>query len=141
MIEEIPVLKIGPILMVTIQTDLHDRMAEELQASILETIKKTGASAVLIDITALQVVDSFISRVLGDTARMARIMNTKVVLVGMRPAVTMTLLEMGLELPGVETAIDIESGLEKLGYELRKIHERNEVAIHPANKEQHDENN
>ncbi len=141
MIEEIPVLKIGPILMITIQTDLHDRMAEELQVSILESINKTDASAVLIDITALPVVDSFISRVLGDTARMARIMNTKVVLVGMRPAVTMTLLEMGLELPGVETAIDIESGLEKLGYELRKIHERHEVAIHPANKEQHDENN
>ena len=119
MIEEIPVLKIGPILMVTIQTDLHDRLAEELQSALLKKLQTTGASAVLIDITALQIVDSFIGRVLSETARMARIMNAKVVLVGMRPAVAMTLLEMGLELTDIDSAMDVESGLEKLGYELR----------------------
>lgn len=121
MIEEIPILKIGPILMVTIQTDLHDRLAEELQIALLEKLKATGALAVLIDITALQIVDSFIGRVLSETARMARIMNAKVVLVGMRPAVAMTLLEMGLELTDIDSAMDVESGLEKLGYELRKM--------------------
>ncbi len=124
MIEEIPVLKIGPVLMVTIQTDLHDRMAEELQDTILERVGGTGASAVLIDITALQTVDSFIGRILSETARMARVMNAKVVLVGMRPPVTMTLLEMGLEISDVETAIDIETGLSKLGYALREIEKK-----------------
>ncbi len=121
MIDHIPVLKIGPILMVTIQTDLHDRMAEDLQTSILENIAETGSPAVMIDITALEMVDSFIGRVLSDTARAARIMNARVVLVGMRPAVTMTLLEMGLELTDVETAIDVDSGLEKLGYRLNHV--------------------
>ena len=121
MIEEIPVLKIGPILMVTIQTDLHDRLAEELQIALLNKLKATGALAVLIDITAMQIVDSFIGRVLSETAQMASIMNAKVVLVGMRPAVAMTLLEMGLELTGIDSAMDVERGLEKLGYELRKI--------------------
>ncbi len=82
--------------MVTIQVELHDRMAEDLQRSILEKIDKTGASAVLIDITALEIVDSFIGRVLSESARMARLMGARLVLVGMRPAVTMTLLEMGL---------------------------------------------
>ncbi len=121
MIEEIPILKIGPILMVTIQTDLHDRLAEELQIALLNKLKATGALAVLIDITAMQIVDSFIGRVLSETAQMASIMNAKVVLVGMRPAVAMTLLEMGLELTGIDSAMDVERGLEKLGYELRKI--------------------
>jgi rsbT antagonist protein RsbS len=121
MIEEIPVLKIGPILMVTIQFDLHDRLAEELQSALLKKLKATGALAVLIDITVLQIVDSFIGRVLSETARMARIMNAKVVLVGMRPAVALTLLEMGLELTDIDSAMDVESGLEKLGYELRKM--------------------
>ncbi len=121
MIEHIPILKIGSVLMVTIQIELHDRMAENLQMSILDEIKNTGATAVLIDITALETVDSFIARVLSETARMALVLNTRVVLVGMRPAVTMTLLEMGLELSDLETAIDIESGLLKLGYVLRPV--------------------
>ncbi len=128
MMEEIPVLKIGPVLMVTIQTDLHDRLAEELQSALLEKLRATGAAAVLIDITALQIVDSFIGRVLSETARMARIMNARVVLVGMRPAVAMTLLEMGLELTDIDSAMDVESGLEKLGYELRQL-DRNEKVM------------
>ncbi len=135
MIEEIPVLKIGPVLMVTIQTDLYDRMSEELQNTILERVWSTGASAVLIDITALQTVDSFIGRILSETARMARIMNAKVVLVGMRPPVTMTLLEMGLEIPDVETAIDIETGLNKLGYALREMDKKEGEGETRKNKE------
>jgi len=135
MIEEIPVLKIGPVLMVTIQTDLHDRLSEELQNTILERVWSTSASAVLIDITALQTVDSFIGRILSETARMARIMNAKVVLVGMRPPVTMTLLEMGLEIPDVETAIDIETGLNKLGYALREIEKKEDEGEARKNKE------
>ncbi|MCD4784898.1 MAG: STAS domain-containing protein [Candidatus Eremiobacteraeota bacterium] len=119
--EQIPILKIGPVLIVTIQTELHDRKAEELQEAILRRIQKTGASVVTVDITALEIVDSFIGRVLSETARMAKIMDTRVVLVGMRPAVTITLLEMGLELEGIDSAIDIEDGLKKLGFELRKI--------------------
>lgn len=121
MIEEIPVLKIGPLLIVTIQTELHDRMASKVQRAILERVEETGATAVLIDITALEIVDSFIGRVLSETAHMARVMNARVVLVGMRPAVTMTLLEMGMEMPHIEAALDIEAGLSKLGYELRRI--------------------
>ncbi len=135
MIEQIPVLKIGPILMVSIQTDLHDRMAEDLQTSILESIEKTGSPAVMIDITALEMIDSFIARVLSDTARAARIMNARVVLVGMRPAVTITLLEMGLELPGIETAIDVENGLERLGYELNHIDRSSETAMSQGEEE------
>ena len=135
MIGQIPVLKIGPILMVSIQTDLHDRMAEDLQTSILESIEKTGSPAVMIDITALEMVDSFIGRVLTETARAARILNARVVLVGMRPAVTITLLEMGLELPGIETAIDVENGLERLGYEINHIDRSSETAMNQGGEE------
>ena len=121
--ETIPVLKIGSFLMVSIQTDLHDSLAEQLQDTILYEIKATQAKAVLIDITALDIVDSFIARVLSETAQMAGVMNAEVVLVGMRPAVTMTLVDMGLTLPGIKTAINVELGLRKLGYELRSINE------------------
>ncbi len=121
--ESIPVLRLGPILMVSIQVDLHDSMAEKLQDEILYKVQQIEAEALLIDITALEIVDSFIARVLSDTAAMVSIMNAKVVLVGMSPAVTMTLVEMGMGLPNVKTAIDIESGLQKLGYELLRIHQ------------------
>ncbi len=121
--EQIPVLKIGPVLFASIQTELHDRTAEDLQMSIMEKIHATGASAVMIDITALQVVDSFIGRVLSETARMAQTMSARIVLVGMRPAVTMTLLEMGLHIPGAEMAIDVEMGLKKIGYSIVSLDE------------------
>lgn len=144
--EQIPVLKIGPVLMVTIQSDLHDRMAENLQGAILARIEATGVEAVLIDITALEMVDSFIGRVLSETARMSKIMNTTVVLVGMRPAVTMTLLEMGLELTGIEAAIDVEGGLKKLGFELvrtgrKKKGDGEEAVIEVEEEEPADGNN
>lgn len=119
--DTIPVLKIGSFLMVSIQTDLHDSLAQQLQDTILYKIRDTQAKAVLIDITAMEIVDSFIARVLSETAQMASVMDAQVVLVGMRPAVTMTLVDMGMTLPGVQTAIDVETGLRKLGYELRPI--------------------
>ncbi len=118
---EIPILKVGPVLLVSVQTELNDRVATELQESLLTRIKATGATGTLIDITALDVVDSFIGRVLSETAKMARIMDTKVVLVGMRPAVAITLLEMGLDLPDVEAEGDVEAGLKALGYALREL--------------------
>lgn len=125
----IPVLKIGPILMVSIQKELYDSVAQQLQDTILYKIKETHARAVLVDITAMEMVDSFIARVLSETAKMASVMNAKVVLVGMQPAVTMTLVDMGMTLPGIETALNVEMGLRKLGYELRLIEEENVTEI------------
>ena len=93
----IPVLAVGPILLVSIQVDLNDRVAAELQQAVLERIRATGTSGLLIDITAVPVVDTYIARVLTETASMARVMDTRVVLVGMQPEVAITLLEMGLE--------------------------------------------
>ena len=126
---QIPILQVGPVLLVSIQVELNDRVASELQKSILMRIKETDAVGTLIDITALDLVDSFIGRVLNETARMASIMNTKVVLVDMRPTVAMTFLEMGLELDGIETESDVETGLRALGYQLTEIHTRNSEAL------------
>ncbi len=128
---QIPILQVGPVLLVSIQVELNDRVASELQKSILMRIKETDAVGTLIDITALDLVDSFIGRVLNETARMASIMNIKVVLVGMRPTVAMTFLEMGLELDGIETESDVETGLRALGYQLTEIHTRNSEAPPP----------
>ena len=120
----IPVLAVGPILLVSIQVDLNDRVAAELQQAVLERIRATGTSGLLMDITAVPVVDTYIARVLTETASMARVMDTRVVLVGMQPEVAITLLEMGLELSGIDAAMDIERGLETLGYRLIAIDRR-----------------
>jgi len=93
---------------------MHDRLALELQAQILEEISKTGAKGVLIDISVLEMVDSFIGRMLSGMASMAAIMDAAVVIVGMQPAVAITLVELGLEMPGVETALSMEKGIEML---------------------------
>ena len=131
----IPVLKIGSVLMVSIQQELYDSVAQQLQDTILYKIKETHAHAVLIDITAMEMLDSFIARILSDTAKMASVMNAKVVLVGMRPAVTMTLVDMGMTLPGIETALNIEVGLRKLGYELRLINQQEDDTDLPDRQE------
>ena len=120
----IPVLAVGPVLLVSIQVDLNDRVAAELQNAVLARIKATGSSGLLIDITAVTVVDSYIARVLTETARMARIMNTRVVLVGVQPEVAITLLDMGLDLSGIDAAMDVERGLEALGYQLTAVDRR-----------------
>ena len=114
----IPIIKIGDYLIVSIQVDMHDRMAIELQSQILKELSKTGAKGVLIDISVLEMVDSFIGRMLSGMASMAAIMDASVVIVGMQPAVAITLVELGLEMPKVETALNMEKGIEMLEEKL-----------------------
>ena len=109
--ERIPILRMGDCLLVTIQVDMHDRLAITLQDDIMSRIADTRARGLIVDISALEVVDSFIGRVLGNIAGMARILDTQTVVVGMRPAVAITLVELGLSLPGVITALNVERGM------------------------------
>jgi rsbT antagonist protein RsbS len=110
--ERIPILRMGECLLVTIQVDMHDRLAMTLQNDLTEQIAATRAKGVLIDISALEVVDSFIGRVLGNIAAMSRVLDANTVVVGMRPAVAITLVELGLSLPGIRTALNVERGME-----------------------------
>ena len=110
--ERIPILRMGDCLLVTIQVDMEDRLAMTLQDDIMEKIATTRAKGLVVDISALEVVDSFIGRVIGNIANMARILDTRTVVVGMRPAVAITLVELGLSLPGVITALNVERGME-----------------------------
>lgn len=110
----IPILEIEGFLIVSIQQELHDRLALELQNDILDRIVKTEAQGVIIDITSVEVVDSFLGRLISDTATMSALMGTKTVLVGLQPAVAITLVELGLELEGVHTALNMEKGLKWL---------------------------
>lgn len=110
----VPILKLKDFLLVSIQTDLHDRMAEQLQYDILKRISETQAKGVLIDISALEMVDSFIGRTLADTARMANTLDAKIVIVGMKPAVAITLVELGLSLGDVQTSLSLDEGFHLL---------------------------
>jgi rsbT antagonist protein RsbS len=112
--ERIPILKLGEFLLVTIQVDMHDRLAMTLQNDVTDMIVKTGAHGVLIDISMLDVVDSFIGRMLGSIASMARVLDAETVVVGMQPAVAITLVELGLSLTGVRTALNVDKGMELL---------------------------
>ena len=112
--ERIPILKMGDYLLVTIQVDMHDRLAMTLQDDLTEGIAKTRARGVLIDISSLEIVDSFIGRMLGNIAAMSRVLDAETVVVGMRPAVAITLVELGLSLPGVRTALNVEQGMSLL---------------------------
>jgi rsbT antagonist protein RsbS len=109
--ERIPILRMGPYLLVSIQVDMHDRLALALQEDLMEKIGSTGARGVLIDISALDIVDSFIGRMIGNTAAMARVLDAETVVTGMRPAVAITLVELGLSLKGVRTALDVQRGM------------------------------
>jgi rsbT antagonist protein RsbS len=109
----------GPYLLVSIQVDMHDRLAMQLQDDLTERIAQTGARAVLIDISALDTVDSFMGRMLGNIAAMSRVLDAETVLVGMQPAVAITLVELGMTLPGVRTALNVEKGMELLAASLR----------------------
>jgi rsbT antagonist protein RsbS len=113
--ERIPILRIGDLLLVTIQVDMHDRLAMTLQDDLTERIVRDEAKGVLIDISALDLVDSFIGRMISNTASMARVLDAQTVLVGMQPAVAITLVELGLTLPGVKTALNVERGMLLLG--------------------------
>lgn len=112
--ERIPILKMGPFLLVTIQVDMHDRLAMTLQEDLTQRIVKDRARGVLIDISALEIVDSFIGRMLSNIAGMASLLDTKTVLVGMQPAVAITLVELGLSLTGIRTALNVERGMDLL---------------------------
>ena len=121
--ERIPILKMGSVLLVTIQVDLQDQMALLLQDDLSGMIERTGADGVLIDISALEIVDSFIGRMLASISGIARVLDATTVVVGMQPAVAITLVELGLSLPGVRTALNVERGVAM----LRSDH-RNELA-------------
>src|SRR5436190_23985618 len=116
--ERIPILRMGEFLLVTIQVDMHDRLAMTLQDDLTNRISETGARGVLIDISSLEIVDSFIGRMLGNIAAMSRVLDAETVVVGMQPAVAITLVELGMSLAGVRTALNVETGMELL-YELR----------------------
>lgn len=113
--DRIPILRMGNLLLVTIQVDMHDRLAMALQDDLTERIVKDKAKGVMIDISALDLVDSFIGRMISNTAAMARILDAETVVVGMQPAVAITLVELGLTLDGVKTALNVEKGLALLG--------------------------
>ena len=113
--ERIPILRMGDLLLVTIQVDMHDRLALQLQDDLTERIVSDGAKGVLIDISALDLVDSFIGRMISNTAAMARVLDARTVVVGMQPAVAITLVELGLTLDGVKTALNVEKGMALLG--------------------------
>lgn len=107
----VPILKIENFILVSIQTELHDHTAELLQKDLLAALDEGGARGVLIDVTALDLVDSFLGRLLGDTAKMTRIMGAPTVLAGLRPAVAITMVELGINLAGVHTTLNIDTGL------------------------------
>jgi rsbT antagonist protein RsbS len=122
-VERIPILKMGEYLLVTIQVDMHDRLATALQEDLTAKIVHTRAKGVLIDISALEMVDSFIGRTLSEIAAMSRILDAETAVVGMRPAVAITLVELGLSLSGVRTALNVERGMEMLKARIKERRE------------------
>ncbi len=122
MMERIPILKMGDVLLISVQVDMHDRLALALQDDVTARIAETHARGVMIDISSLEVVDSFIGRMLSNIAAMARVLDAETVVVGMRPAVAITLVELGLSLPGVRTALNVEAGLEAIADAKRGKH-------------------
>ena len=112
--DRIPILRMGKFLLVTIQIDLYDRLATNLESDLVQMVNKTGSKGVLIDISALSIVDSFMGRILGNIGSMSKIMDAETVVVGMQPAVAITLIELGLELKGVHTALNVDKGMDLL---------------------------
>jgi rsbT antagonist protein RsbS len=117
--DRIPILKLGGALLVTIQVDMHDRLALALEEDLTQKIVATGARGVLIDISALEVVDSFIGRMLNNIAGVSRILDADTVVVGMQPAVAITLVELGLTLAGVKTALNVDRGIKMISQDVR----------------------
>ena len=117
---QIPILRIGPTLLATVHIELRDAVAEAFQEDVLVAIERGGASGLLIDISGLDMVDSYVARIVAETGRMAKLMGTTTVLVGMRPEVAATLIRMGYGMEGVRTALNVDDGLELLGHVLPK---------------------
>jgi rsbT antagonist protein RsbS len=116
--DKIPILRMGHYLLVTIQVDLYDRLALNLEADLVQMVSKTEAKGVLIDISAVSIVDSFMGRIIGNIANMSKILDAETVVVGMQPAVAITLIELGLPLTGVHTALNVERGMELLSKKI-----------------------
>jgi rsbT antagonist protein RsbS len=116
--DKIPILKMGPFLLVTVQVDLYDRLALNLESDLVNMIRKYSSKGVLIDISAVNIVDSFMGRILGNIAQMSKILDAQTVVVGMQPAVAITLIELGLPMTGVHTALNVEKGMERLQEKL-----------------------
>ncbi|MFD0748707.1 STAS domain-containing protein [Mucilaginibacter calamicampi] len=112
--DRIPILRMGQFLLVTIQVDLYDRLALDLEADIVKMVNKTGARGILIDISAVSIVDSFMGRIIGNIGVMSKLLDAETVVVGMQPAVAITLVELGLPLKGVFTALNVEKGMDLL---------------------------
>ncbi len=125
--DRIPILKFGRSLLVTIQVDMHDQLAMTLQDDLTSRLVKERARGVLIDISALEIVDSFMGRVLNNIAAMAKILDAVTVVVGMRPAVAITLVELGLDLPGVKTALNVERGMDLIRASIEEEHSAADV--------------
>lgn len=125
--DRIPILRMGKFLLVTIQVDLYDRLALNLEADLVQMVSKTGARGVLIDISALSIVDSFMGRIIGNIGSMSKILDAETVVVGMQPAVAITLIELGLELKGVHTALNVEKGMELLVKKIGADEPENEI--------------
>jgi len=119
--EKIPILKMGQFLLVTVQVDLYDRLALGLESDLVNMISKHGSRGVLIDISAVSIVDSFMGRILGNIAQMSKILDAQTVVVGMQPAVAITLIELGLPMTGVHTALNVEKGMILLKEKLLKM--------------------
>jgi len=117
--ERIPILKMGDFLLVTIQVDLYDQLAENLESDLINTISKHSSKGVLIDISAVSIIDSFMGRILGNIAVMSRILDAQTVVVGMQPAVAITLVELGLSLNGVISALNVEKGMDLLSSKMQ----------------------
>ena len=124
--DRVPILRLGNVLLVTVQVDMHDELAMTLQDDLTNKIVATKARGVLIDISALEMVDSFIGRMLGNIAAMSRILDAQTVVVGMQPAVAITLVELGLSLPGIRTALNVDAGLAL----LRRMLDRSDEGSH-----------
>jgi rsbT antagonist protein RsbS len=125
--DRIPILKLGSALLVTVQVDMHDRLALALEEDLTQKIVATGARGVLIDISALEVVDSFIGRMLNNIAGVSRILDADTVLVGMQPAVAITLVELGLTLAGVKTALNVDRGIKMISQDVRADHDSDDA--------------
>jgi rsbT antagonist protein RsbS len=131
--ERIPILRMGGFLLVTIQVDMHDKLAITLQDDLTNRIAEVGAKGVLIDISSLEIVDSFIGRTLANIASMARVLDAETVVVGMQPAVAITLVELGMSLPGIHTALNVETGMEFLHQTVADFQERDDDGDYTEN--------